>query len=99
MTSPSPSPATGADTALDPNLQQLAETWLKRPLQPQEFAQLQAFQAAQQSAGVSPGEQAAAVLALSRANTQASVRDSLSAIHSNVTQAMQAQENEEQAIL
>ena len=63
MTSPSPSPATGADTALDPNLQQLAETWLKRPLQPQEFAQLQAFQAAQQSAGVSPGEQAAAVLA------------------------------------
>jgi hypothetical protein len=99
MTSPSPSPATGADTALDPNLQQLAETWLKRPLQPQEFAQLQAFQAAQQSAGVSPGEQAAAVLALSRANTQASVRDSLSAIHSNVTQAMQAQEKEEQAIL
>ena len=76
MTSLSPSPATGADTALDPNLQQLAETWLKRPLQPQEFAQLQAFQAAQQSAGVSPGEQAAAVLALSRANTQASVRDS-----------------------
>ncbi len=51
MTSPSPSPATGADTALDPNLQQLAETWLKRPLQPQEFAQLQAFQAAQ------PGDQ------------------------------------------
>lgn len=99
MTSPSPSPATGADTALDPNLQQLAETWLKRPLQPQEFAQLQAFQAAQQSAGVSPGEQAAAVLALSRANTQASVRDSLSAIHNNVTQAMQAQEKEEQAIL
>ena len=60
---------------------------------------MQAFQAAQQSAGVSPGEQAAAVLALSRANTQASVRDSLSAIHSNVTQAMQAQEKEEQAIL
>lgn len=97
MTSPSPSPDTGA--ALDPNLQQLAETWLKRPLQPQEFAQLQAFQAAQQSAGVSPGEQAAAVLALSRANTQASVRDSLNAIHNTVSQAIQAQDKEEQAIL
>ena len=93
MTSPSPSPATGADTALDPNLQQLAETWLKRPLQPQEFASCRPSRPPSKVPACRPVSRPPPCWPWgSRANTQASVRDSLSAIHSNVTQAMQAQE-------
>ena len=47
------------DRSLDPNLQQLAQSWLNRPLTPQELARLQAFQAGQTT--LSPGQQASAL--------------------------------------
>lgn len=85
------------DRSLDPNLQQLAQSWLNRPLTPQELARLQAFQAGQTT--LSPGQQAGATLSASRAQTEASVRQALEAIQNNASQAMQVQDKEEQAIL
>ena len=81
------------DRSLDPNLQQLAQSWLNRPLTPPELARLQAFQAEQTT--LSPG----GTLSASRAQVEASVRQALEAIQSNASQAMQVQDKEEQAIL
>ncbi|WP_255989914.1 hypothetical protein [Chitinolyticbacter albus] len=91
----------GPAPILHPDLQQLAEAWLQRPLEGAEAQRLLAFQQGltQQDAGAQLKQQAAQTVDASRARATASVRDTLQTIQASTGQALQQQAQEEAAIL
>lgn len=91
---------------LAPALQNLAEQYLGRPLQPQEAQTLATFQQSLQNPPAPPlaavqqaQQQTQRAIAQGKSQATASVRDILSSIQASSSQALQVQEAEEQAIL
>lgn len=91
---------------LTPALQNLAEQYLGRPLQPQEAQTLATFQQSLQNPPAPPlaavqqaQQQTQRAIAQGKSQATASVRDILSSIQASSSQALHVQEAEEQAIL
>ncbi|MBX9297604.1 hypothetical protein [Chromobacterium piscinae] len=95
-----------ADGTLNPQLRQVAEQYLERPLEAEEEQQLLSLQQNIQSQPPAPlgatqqaKQQAQQAISQSQAKAGASVKDILQTIQTSSSKALQVQEAEEQAIL
>lgn len=91
-----------ANDTLNPELRQIVEQYLNRPLEPQEALLLLNFQQGLQPQSAPPidaRQQAQQAISQGRARAVSSVRDTLEAIQASTNQALQVQEKQEQAIL